>query len=136
MVHACTTDSCGQTWRETISVMAPGEMSMSCTPVMLGRRRILEHELALLAALKQLESQPLPMCREPRCSGDALVCQAHATEAKYDSLPHPSSRRPVNAMLGVQAQVFEVHQGCLHIEMIRHVRLPYTTREDGLDARR
>src|SRR5215467_3033170 len=99
----------------------------------LGWRRILEYELTLLAALEQLEPQPLPVRREPRCSGDALVCQAYATEAKHDSLPHPSSRRAVNAMLGVQTQIFEVHQRRLHIEMIRHVQIPHTTREDSLD---
>ena len=52
--------------------------------MVLGRRRILEYELALLAVLEQLESQPLPVRWEPRCGGDALVCQAHATEATLD----------------------------------------------------
>src|SRR5262245_5970961 len=101
----------------------------------LGRRFILEHELTLLATLEQFETQPLPVPREPWCSGDALICQARATEAEHDSLPHPSSRRAVDAMLGVQTQVFEVHQRRLHIEMIGQVQVAQVTREDGLDAR-
>ena len=108
----------------------------SFSPMTLRWRRILEHELALLAALEQLEAQPLPVRREPRCSGDALIRQAHATEAKHDSLPHRSSRRAVDAVLGVQAQVFEVQQRRLHIEMIRQLRVSHATREDRLDAGR
>ena len=73
------------------------------SPMTLRWRRILKHELALLAVLEQLEPQPLPVCRELRCGGDALIRQAQATEAKHNSLPHRSSRRAVDAMLSVQA---------------------------------
>jgi hypothetical protein len=107
-----------------------------CWAIGVSLRRILEHKLALLAAVEQLEPQPLSVPREARRSGEALLSQTHAAEAEHGRLHQRSSRRAVDAMLGIQAQVFEVYEHCLHIEVIRHIQIPHTTRESGLHAGR